>query len=61
MGDGHQVIQGEQEGAPEFHDHGFLSWRQRCAQLVRAVRTVLNIVTPLPLAGGRDADVVAIR
>ena len=59
-GHGQQVIEGQQQRAAQLHDEQLLTRTQGSGQGVRAVRAVLRVVAPLPLAGGGNADVVAL-
>ena len=59
-GEGQQVIQGQQQHAAQLDDEQFLADAQGGSQGVRAMRPVLRVVASLPLAGGGNADVVAL-
>ena len=56
-----QVIERQQQRAPQLDHHRLLSRRQRGAELVRAMRAVLRVLPVLPLARRRPAHVVELR
>ncbi len=58
MGDRQQVVQGQQQRAPQLNDQGFLGRRQGRAQLVWTMRAILHILSCAPLARGGLGDVV---
>ena len=54
-----QIIQRQQQHLAQFHDYRFLSVGQRRGQLMKAVRTIVDLLALLPFAHRGDADVVA--
>ena len=55
-----QVVQRQQQHAPELDNEYFPSRRQRRMQCVRTMRPVLRISTAFPLSGRRHRDVVLV-
>ena len=55
-----QVIQRQQQRAPQLHHQRLLRRRQRRAELVRTVRAVLHVLPATPLSHRRYSDVVAL-
>ena len=58
--DGQQVIQGQQQGAPQVHHHDLLRRREHGLQVMGCVRAVAKDLTLLPLVDGLLGDTKAL-
>ena len=59
-GDRQQVIQGQQQGAPQVNHYGLLRWREHGLQAMGRVRAVAKDFTLLPLVDRLLGDAIAL-